>query len=258
MAWTGNIAVGWIDFASNGKYTVSAYIYYRLNEEERKIYVVCTTMKVRSLTSINSYNWNTQIGYQLLGGAAGSEYGTMFDEVANINVPCGGEWQRIDAPVAMNYAYDSDGKLPVVRFALHLLMSVPGWDSNYYGFLNFDWREMDLSRFLPEIGKELKSPTSLSIDPNFTTTSQIKAQWVGNNKAVKYKVTIKGGNVDTTVETTNNYYIFKNLSPNTAYKISIYSVSSDDSISEAITLDTTTKNQAEMYINVNGESKKVI
>ena len=256
MAWSTDIGVGWIDAFESSGFKYQIWLAYRINVEERKVYPMINTCRVVSKGGQYAYSQRAQFGYQLLGGAAGEEYGTAFDETGTINCPAGSAWQRSpDAPVAMNYAYDSSGNLPTVRCAVHCIMD-PAYASKQSYYLNQDWTEINLATYLPNLDADFKSPTNLSIDPNYTTVTSIKAQWVGNVNAVKYKATIKGGNVDTTIETTDTYYTFRNLDSNTSYKITVYGIDSDGNVSSGISLDTKTKSQSEFFINNEGTQAK--
>lgn len=262
MAWGSRQEIGWIQTMNNGKYAMDVYIWYQMDETSRKIRVFCDNERVRSLTSIHSYNWDTNNGHQLINGTNDEKYGRLYDKYDTVNCPKGGSWtlsvnttQAEKTMTASVYSYNADGKLSGVIVSSQMIMNVPGYDANYYGFLQKDWTNTDISSRLPSIGKALEAPTSVSVDAAHIQTSSAIITWVGNSKATKYKLTIKGNDQTNTIETVNNTYTFANLKSNTKYSVSVVAVDKDGNASEAVDIDFTTRSQSTTSFNVGGEKK---
>ncbi len=256
MAWGTRQDVGWVQTMNNGKYAFDVYIWFNVDEANRKIRVVCDNERLRSLTSIHSYNYSTNNGHQLVNGTNDTEYGRIYDVYDTFNCPKGGfaTLPAVHCRAAV-YSYNADGKLSGVIVSSQMIMSVPGYNANYYGFLQQDWTNTDLSSRLPSISKAVEAPTSVSVDSAHIQTSSAIITWVGNSKATKYELTIKGNDQTNTIETVNNTYTFTNLKANTKYSVSVLAVDKDGNKSDAVNIDFTTRAQSTTNFNIGGESK---
>lgn len=262
MAWGGRQEVGWIQTMNNGKYAMDVYIWYQVDEANRKIRVRCDNERVRSLTGAHSYYYSANNGHQMVNGTNDEQYGRVYDRDDTVRVSCGGSWTLSNntteaerTMVAAVYSYNADGKLSGVTVASQMIMNVPGYNASYYGFLQQDWTNTDLSGRLPSISKAVDAPTSVSVDPGHILTNSAIITWVGNTKAVKYELTIKGNDQTNTIETTNNTYTFTNLKANTKYAVSICAVDKDGNKSNSVSIDFTTRAQSVTSFNVGGEKK---
>ncbi len=262
MAWSERQNVGWIQTMSNGKYAFDIFIWYQLDEANRKIRVRCDNERLRSLTSIHSYYYTVNNGHQLLNGTNDEKYGRLYDRYDTVAVACGGswtlsgmEWQAENTMTAAVYSYNADGKLSGVIVASQMIMSVPGYNASYYGHLQQDWTNLDISDRLPSISKAVEAPTSVSVDSGHIQTTSAIINWVGNSKAAKYEITIKGNDQTNTIETINNTYTFSNLKANTKYSVSICAVDKDGNKSSAVSIDFTTRSQSTTSLNDAGTKR---
>lgn len=262
MAWGSRQEIGWIQTMNNGKYAFDVYVWYQLDETNRKIRVLCDNERLRSLTSIYAYYWTANNGHQMLNGTNDEKHGRVYDRDDSISCTKGGSWilslnndQAEKTMTAAVYSYNADGKLSGVIVASQMIMYIPGYDANYYGFLQKDWTNTDISSKLPSISKALEAPTSVSVDSGHIQITSAVITWVGNSKAAKYQLTIKGNDQTNTIETVNNTYTFTNLKANTKYSVNIVAVDKDGNTSEAVSIDFTTRNQSTTSFNVGGEKK---
>lgn len=262
MAWGSRQEIGWIQTMNNGKYAFDVYVWYQLDETNRKIRVLCDNERLRSLTSIHSYYYTANNGHQMVNGTNDEKYGRLYDRDDSISCAKGGSWtlsintdQAEKTMTAAVYSYNADGKLSGVIVESQMIMYIPGYDANYYGFLQKDWTNTDISSKLPSISKALEAPTSVSVDSGHIQTTSAVITWVGNSKATKYQLTIKGDDQTKTIETVNNTYTFTNLKANTKYNVSVIAVDKDGNTSEAVNIDFTTRTQSTTSFNVGGEKK---
>lgn len=262
MAWGSRQEIGWIQTMSNGKYAFDVYIWYQVDEANRKIRVLCDNERLRSLTGAHSYNYTVNNGHQMLNGTNDEKYGRVYDRDDSVNVSCGGSWtlslnteQAERTMVGAVYSYNADGKLSGVAVASQMIMNVPGYNAQYFGFLQQDWTNTDISSRLPSISKGVEAPTSVAVDSGHIQTTSAVITWVGNTKAVKYELTIKGNDQTNTIETTNNTYTFTNLKANTKYTVSICAVDKDGNKSNSVSIDFTTRSQVSTTLNVDGAKK---
>lgn len=256
MAYGGDVALGWVEVMSNGKYAVDDYIYYQLDETNRKIRVIVDNQRIRSLSNYYSYNFPVNNGFQLLGGTNDSQYGRVWDVDMRINVPAGGSFTCGVNKRAAVYSYDSNGNISGVLVASQMIMAPAGYNATYYGFLQKDWNSIDISSRLPKISKEIQSPSNVMVDPATVGTTRAKVSWVGSSKATSYEVTITGGGSTSTYTTNDNYYYFINLQRGTKYTVSIVAKDANGNKSSATNIDFTTRNQSRVYVKDEGKGKR--
>ena len=72
MAWGTLKEVGWVNAFTSGKYATDNYVKYQIDESSRKLRVIVTRQRVRSLGSAYSYSGNVNNGCQFLGGGKDS------------------------------------------------------------------------------------------------------------------------------------------------------------------------------------------
>lgn len=256
MSYAKRADIGWVNCMSNGKYAVDVYVWYQLDEANRKIRVVADNQRLRSLSNRYWYNYSVNNGYQLLYGTNDSEYGRVYDPYDNVNCPAGGFWVSGVNCRAAVYSYNANGDLSMVILACQMIMSVPNYDPTYYGFIQNDWKNIDISDRLPKITKAVEAPEGLSVDSAHIGSTSAIVSWVGNSKAQKYLLSISGGNTTASAETVDCVYTVKNLTRNTKYTVSIIAVDASGNQSNSVSIDFTTRNQIQMYVNDNGSKKK--
>lgn len=263
MAWGNRVNVGWVKFHESSGYRCENYIYYQLDTDARKIRVLVDNQRVTSKSSSKYYWWQVNNGYQLLGGTNDSQYGRILDVFDTIHVPYGGTWTRATTvAAALNqtraavYSYNSDGTLSNVNVASQMIMSIPGYDANHYGFIVQDWVTKNIASLLPKLTSAVDAPTGVTVNPDYIGVTGAKVEWVSNAKAKSYELTISGGTVQSTVTTTDSFYQFSNLEAGTTYSVTIKSIDEKGDKSSGVSISFTTSTQIKEWINDNGTGKK--
>lgn len=263
MAWGNRVNVGWVKFHESSNYRCENYIYYQLDTDARKIRVLVDNQRVISKSSRAYYYWQVNNGYQLLGGTNDSQYGRILDVFDTINVPYGGTWTRATTTAAaLNqtraavYSYNSDGTLSNVNVASQMIMSIPGYNANYYGFIVQDWVTKNIASLLPKLTSTADAPTGVTVNPDYIGVTGAKVEWVANAKAKSYELTISGGSVQSTVNTTDSFYQFSNLDAGTTYSVTIKSIDENGGKSSGVSISFTTSTQIKEWVNDNGTGKK--
>ena len=263
MAWGKRVDIGWVKFHESSNYRCENYIYYQIDADARKIRVLVDNQRVTSKSSRAYYYWQVNNGYQLLGGTNDSQYGRILDVFDTIHVPYGGTWQRaITTAAALNqtkaavYSYNSDGTLSNVNVASQMIMSIPGYDANHYGFIVQDWVTKNIASLLPKLTSTVDAPTGVTVNPDYIGVTGAKVEWVANAKAKSYELTISGGTIQSTVTTTDSFYQFSNLEAGTTYSVMIKSIDEKGNKSSGVSISFTTSTQIKEWINDNGTGKK--
>lgn len=263
MAWGKRVDIGWVKFHESSNYRCENYIYYQLDTDARKIRVLVDNQRVTSKSSRAYYYWQVNNGYQLLGGTNDSQYGRILDVFDTIYVPYGGTWTRAASAAnalkqtkAAVYSYNSDGTLSNVNVASQMIMSIPGYDANHYGFIVQDWVTKNIASLLPKLTSTVDAPTGVTVNPDYIGVTGAKVEWVANAKAKSYELTISGGTIQSTVTTTDSFYQFSNLEAGTTYNVTIKSIDTDGNKSSGVSISFTTSTQIKEWINDNGTGKK--
>lgn len=263
MAWGKRVDIGWVKFHESSNYRCENYIYYQIDADARKIRVLVDNQRVTSKSSRAYYYWQVNNGYQLLGGTNDSQYGRILDVFDTIHVPYGGTWQRatttaaaLNQTKAAVYSYNSDGTLSNVNVASQMIMSIPGYNANHYGFIVQDWVTKNIASLLPKLTSTVDAPTGVTVNPDYIGVTGAKVEWVSNAKAKSYELTISGGTIQSTVTTTDSFYQFSNLEAGTTYNVIIKSIDEKGNKSSGVSISFTTSTQIKEWINDNGTGKK--
>lgn len=257
MAWGKLTDVGWINAFTSGKYATDNYFKYQIDESERKLRVIITRQRVRSLNSAYSYSGPVNNGCQFLGGSKDAQYSKGYDTEDQISVSGGGTVNipsGSDRTIAAVYTYNTDGSVPTINVATQMIFDLSGYDKTYYGFSNQNWKSQDLESKFPSIGAELEPVTDLTVIAVNATNATIT--YVGSSKAVKYEITYTDGANSVTNEIADQVVSLTGLKMSTNYTVSITAIDSSGNKSKAISTTFTTLSQAQIYVNVSGTAKK--
>lgn len=257
MAWGTLTNVGWVNAFTSGKYATDNYVKYQIDDSERKLRVIITRQRVRSLNSAYSYSGPVNNGCQFVNGSKDSQYSKLYDTEDQISVPGGGNTaipSGGDRNIAAVYTYNTDGSVPTINVATQMIFDLAGYDKTYYGFSNQNWKSQDLKSKFPSIGAELESVTDLTVSTVNATNATIA--FVGNSKAVKYEISYTDGSNSVTNEVTDQTVTLTGLKMSTNYTVSVTAVDASGNKSKAISTTFTTLSQAQIFVNVGGTAKK--
>lgn len=239
MAWGTLKEVGWVNAFTSGKYATDNYVKYQIDEPSRKLRVIVTRQRVRSLGSAYSYSGNVNNGCQFLGGGKDSQYSGGYDTEDTISVSGGGSTlipSNSDRNIGAVYTYNNDGSVPSITLSTQMIFDLPGYDPNIYGFSNQNWKSQELKSKFPTIAKKAPNPVK-DIIVTGVTTSTISISFTASSDASSYLV--DWGTVNSTDETeddmlaqgnatiTDTTYTITNLDKNQLYLIMITSLGSD-------------------------------
>lgn len=239
MAWGTLKEVGWVNAFTSGKYATDNYVKYQIDESSRKLRVIVTRQRVRSLGSAYSYSGNVNNGCQFLGGGKDSQYSGGYDTEDTISVSGGGSTlipSNSDRNIGAVYTYNNDGSVPSITLSTQMIFDLPGYDPNIYGFSNQNWKSQELKSKFPTIAKKAPNPVK-DIIVTGVTTSTISISFTASSDASSYLV--NWGTVNSTEETpkdmlavgsatiTDTTYTITNLNKNQLYLIMITSLGSD-------------------------------
>lgn len=256
MAFGSRTEIGWVDAFTAGKYQVQNYIIYEIDNENRRLRVIVSRQRCRSISSAYSYNASTNNGYQLLGGTKG-DYSKIYDayDWLTCNSTAWGYCPaNRDALIDCIYSYNADGSVPDVRLATQMIFTLSGYNATYYGFPQTDWKEQNIKGLFPSISAAVTPVTNPSISD--VKVNGATLNFVGSSKAAKYQLVLTSGDNSQTITTTNNIYTFTNLANNTTYTCTITAIDADGNKADAVSIQFTTEKQAHVYYNVNGTKKK--
>lgn len=262
MAWGTLKEVGWVNAFTSGKYATDNYVKYQIDESSRKLRVIVSRQRVRSLNSAYSYSGTVNNGYKFDNGDNDSQYPRTSDTDDTINVSGGGSTlipSNSDRNIGAVYTYNDDGSVPNVTLSTQMIFTLPGYDPNIYGFSNQNWKSQNLKSKFPTIAKAINPVTDLQVTK--VTSTSISISFTGSEGAVKYKIAIVAN--DTTdvneLETTDTKVTITNLSPGSSYNILVCAVDSNGIESTWVEIDEiTTSRPSPVMVNVDGIAKKVI
>lgn len=239
MAWGTLKEVGWVNAFTSGKYATDNYVKYQIDEPSRKLRVIVSRQRVRSLNSSYSYSGNVNNGCQFLGGGKDSQYPGEYDTEDTISVSGGGSTlipSNSDRTIGRVYTYNNDGSVPSITLSTQMIFDMPGYDPNVYGFSQQNWKSQELKSKFPTIAKKAPNPvTNLTVAG--VTTSTISISFTASSDASSYLV--DWGTVNSTDETeddmlpqgnetiTDTTYTITNLDKNQLYLIMVTSLGSD-------------------------------
>lgn len=239
MAWGTLKEVGWVNAFTSGKYATDNYVKYQIDESSRKLRVIVTRQRVRSLGSAYSYSGNVNNGCQFLGGGKDSQYSGGYDTEDTISVSGGGSTlipSNSDRTIGAVYTYNNDGSVPSITLSTQMIFDLPGYDPNIYGFSTQNWKSQNLQSKFPTIAKKAPNPVK-DIIVTGVTTSTISISFTASSNASSYLV--DWGTVNSTDETegdmlaqgnatiTDTTYTITNLDKNQLYLIMVTSLGSD-------------------------------
>ena len=239
MAWGTLKEVGWVNAFTSGKYATDNYVKYQIDEPSRKLRVIVSRQRVRSLNSSYSYSGNVNNGCQFLGGGKDSQYSGGYDTEDTISVSGGGSTlipSNSDRTIGRVYTYNHDGSVPSITLSTQMIFDMPEYDPNIYGFSQQNWKSQELKSKFPTIAKKAPNPvTNLTVTG--VTTSTISISFTASSDASSYLV--DWGTVNSTDETvddmlpqgsetiTDTTYTITNLDKNQLYLIMVTSLGSD-------------------------------
>lgn len=239
MAWGTLKEVGWVNAFTSGMYATDNYVKYQIDESSRKLRVIVTRQRVRSLGSAYSYNGNVNNGCRFLGGGKDSQYSGGYDTEDIIVVTGGGSAlipSNSDRTIGAVYTYNNDGSVPSITLSTQMIFDLSGYDKTTYKFSNQDWKSQELKSKFPAIAKKAPNPVK-DIIVTGVTTSTISISFTASSDASSYLV--DWGTVNSTDETeddmlaqgnatiTDTTYTITNLDKNQLYLIMVTSLGSD-------------------------------
>lgn len=237
MAWGTLKEVGWVNAFTSGKYATDNYVKYQIDESSRKLRVIVTRQRVRSLGSAYNYSGNVNNGCQFLGGGKDSQYSGGYDTEDTISVSGGGSTlipSNSDRTIGAVYTYNNDGSVPSITLSTQMIFDL--YDPNNHGFSQQNWKSQELKSNFPTIAKKAPNPVK-DIIVTGVTTSTISISFTASSDASSYLV--DWGTVNSTDETeddmlaqgnatiTDTTYTITNLDKNQLYLIMVTSLGSD-------------------------------
>lgn len=262
MAWGTLKEVGWVNAFTSGKYATDNYVKYQIDESSRKLRVIVTRQRVRSLDSIHSYDGLTNNGCKFVNGDKDYAYPKGYDTNDSIKVSGNGTVNipsNADRNIGAIYTYNDDGSVPSVSLSTQMIFTMSGYDPVYYEFSRQDWKSQELKSKFPTIAKKINPVTNLQVTK--ITDTSISISFTGSEGAVKYKIAIVAN--DTTdvneLETTDTKVTITNLSPGSSYNILVCAVDSNGIESNWVEIDEIiTSRHSPIMVNVGGIVKQVI
>lgn len=239
MAYGTLKEVGWVNAFTSGKYATDNYVKYQIDESSRKLRVIVTRQRVRSLDSYHSYDGPTNNGCRFVNGDKDSSYPKGYDTNDSIKVSGNGTVNipsNADRDIGAVYTYNDDGSVPSVSLSTQMIFTLSGYDPVYYYFSRQDWKSQELKSKFPTIAK--KAPDAVTnLTVTGTTTSTMSISFTASSNASSYEV--NWGTVNSTEETpedmlavgsatiTDTTYTITDLNRNQLYIIQVISLGND-------------------------------
>lgn len=258
MAYGTLKEVGWVNAFTSGKYATDNYVKYQIDESSRKLRVIVTRQRVRSLDSYHSYDGPTNNGCQFINGDKDSSYPKIYDTNDSIKVSGNGTVNipsNADRNIGAVYTYNDDGSVPSVVLSTQMIFTLSGFDPTYYDFSVQNWKSQELKSKFPAIGK--KKPAPITYLTAYPLSQSIKISFTASKDATKYKITATNttDRTDTkTMEVTETTATITGLKQNTKYEITVVAVDSSGNESNGLSVSVSTENL--MFINVGGSAKR--
>lgn len=266
MSWGTLNEVGWVNAFTSGRYATDNYVKYQIDESSRKLRVIVTRQRVRSLDGSHSYSGSVNNGYKFDNGDNDSQYKRTSDTEDTISVSGGGSTlipSNSDRNIGAVYTYNDDGSVPTITLSTQMIFDLPGYDPNYYDFSQQNWKGQDLKSKFPKIAKKISPVTNLQVT-NITTDS-VSVSFTGSEEAVKYNIqaiVMEDTTNVTELETTDAKGTVSNLLPGTTYLISVRAIDSNGNYSgrtnvpniTTLVQSVTTLTQATTLINTDGKA----
>lgn len=260
MAWGTLKEVGWVNAFTSGMYATDNYVKYQIDESSRKLRVIVTRQRVRSLGSEYSYNGNVNNGCRFLGGEKDSQYFDGYDTEDIIVVTGGGSAlipSNSERTIGRVYTYNNDGSVPSITLSTQMIFDLSGYDKTTYKFSNQDWKSQELKSKFPAIAKLINPVTDLKVTK--VTNNSISVSFTASEGAVKYGIFAIQDKQESEsyLETTETNATLTGLKSGTKYDIGVVAIDSNGINSNfAYLYDVTTLEQAVVLINVSGTPKK--
>lgn len=260
MAYGTLKEVGWVNAFTSGKYATDNYVKYQIDESSRKLRVIVTRQRVRSLDSYHSYDGSTNNGCQFVNGDKDSSYPKGYDTNDSIKVSGNGTVNipsNKDREIGAVYTYNDDGSVPSISLSTQMIFTLSGYDPTSYNFSVQNWKSQELKSKFPAISKKKIDPiTGLSAYP---LSQSIQISFTASKDAIKYKITATNttDSTDTkTMEVTETTATITRLKQNTWYEITVVAVDSSGNESNGLSISVSTQNL--MFINVGGSAKRFL
>lgn len=253
MAWGTLKEVGWVNAFTSGKYATDNYVKFQIDESSRKLRVIVTRQRVRSLNSSYSYSGTVNNGCKFLGGEKDSQYSGGYDTEDTISVSGGGSTQipsNSDRTIGRVYTYNNDGNVPSITLSTQMIFDMPGYDPNVYGFSQQDWKSQELKSKFPTIAKKAPNPVT-DLKATWITTSTISISFTASSNASSYLIVwgeyITSDDEDSMLEEgsetiTGTTYTITNLIKNKAYMVTVNALDSSGTSSDTVSIKATTLN----------------
>lgn len=264
MAWGTLKEVGWVNAFTSGRYATDNYVKYQIDESSRKLRVIVTRQRVRSLDGLHSYGGPVNNGYKFDNGDKDSQYPRTSDTEDTISVSGGGSTlipSNSDRNIGAVYTYNDDGSVPSIKLSTQMIFDLPGYDPNYYDFSVQNWKSQELKSKFPTIAKKINPVTDLKVTK--VTGTSISVSFTGSEGAIKYYIeaTISGNGAvyKKRIETTDTKGTITNLLPENEYNIGVCAVDSNGIESDWVEIkNITTPRYTPVVVNVDGIAKEVI
>ena len=251
MAWGTLKEVGWVNAFTSGKYATDNYVKYQIDESSRKLRVIVSRQRVRSLNSAYGYSGSVNNGYKFDNGDNDSQYPRTSDTEDTINVSGGGSTlipSNSDRTIGRVYTYNDDGSVPSITLSTQMIFDLPGYDPNIYGFSKQNWKSQDLKSKFPTISKKVPNPVT-DLKATGITTSTISISFTASSDASSYLI-VWGDYIndeDSMLEEgsetiTGTTYTITNLIKNKAYMVTVNALDSSGTSSDTVSIKATTLN----------------
>lgn len=251
MSWGTLKEVGWVNAFTSGKYATDNYVKYQIDESSRKLRVIVSRQRVRSLDGYHAYSGSVNNGYKFDNGDNDSQYPRTSDTDDTINVSVGGSTlipSNSDRNIGAVYTYNDDGSVPSITLSTQMIFTLPGYDPNAYDFSQQNWKSQDLKSKFPTIAKKAPNPvTNLTVTG--VTTSTISISFTASSDASSYLI-VWGDYIndeDSMLEEgsetiTGTTYTITNLIKNKAYMVTVNALDSSGTSSDTVSIKATTLN----------------
>lgn len=260
MAYGTLKEVGWVNAFTSGKYATDNYVKYQIDESSRKLRVIVTRQRVRSLDSYHSYDGPTNNGCQFVNGDKDDVYQKGYDTNDSIKVSGNGTVNipsNADRNIGAVYTYNDDGSVPSVSLSTQMIFTLSGYDPVYYNFSRQDWKSQELKSKFPAISK--KKPDTITDLTVYSRSQSFLISFTASKDATKYKITATNttDSTDTkTMEVTETTATITGLKQNAEYEITVVAVDSSGNESNGLSVIVSTQNL--MFINVGGSAKRFL
>lgn len=253
MSWGTLNEVGWVNAFTSGRYATDNYVKYQIDESSRKLRVIVSRQRVRSLDGYHAYGGSVNNGYKFDNGDNDSQYPRTSDTDDTINVSGGGSTlipSNSDRNIGAVYTYNDDGSVPSITLSTQMIFTLPGYDPNAYDFSQQNWKSQELKSKFPTIAKKAPNPVT-DLKATWITTSTISISFTASSNASSYLIVwgeyITSDDEDSMLEEgsetiTGTTYTITNLIKNKAYMVTVNALDSSGTSSDTVSIKATTLN----------------